>query len=449
MAEKETKFFKETSEVENTPVEEEIHVMHDYLKDKKVKKPQFLAGMGITKQKKAFPLWLIWVFLGLIFISFAAIFYFSPNTVLSLFGEKKTGGLVGNLPPSKEVKITNGIINTQSQPQVSPAETLRAELKEGDEIIIQAELYLPAGALPGGERLTLEGRPPLAETGDKYKVIDGVFTISPQTDLNKPLTLKIFYQEKNIEAEQEDDLKIGYFKEGFWIILPTEVDIEKNILSTNLSSLYSGTFAPLILEEKKTEKTTQEISPGVFLGEDSDNDGLTDKEEEFFNTDKNNPDTDNDSAPDGLEIMNLYSPRQGGGTKLAGTDLVKTYSNQTFKYSLFYPASFVPKVMPDSEESEIIISSDAGEFFSLVVQDNPETLAIDEWYKKQISEMDGQEIKKTSVDGQNAVWSLDGLTIYIGKDDKILAFTYNIGGGTVANFKSTYLMMIKSLNFLE
>lgn len=449
MAEKNIKILDTANKEINNLPREEIHVMADYFKGKGTKKKQYFANGNVIKQRKNFPLWLIWIFLGLIFISFAAIFYFNPNSILSIFGEGKTN--IVNPPPIKEVKTTNEIINARPQSNVSQEETLKADLREGDEIIIRAELYLPESALPVGEKLTFEGSFPLGET-DKYKIIDGIFKVFPLINLEKPLTLKIFYQDTNIKAEQEDDLKIGYLKDGFWIILPTEVDIDKNILSTSLSSLYSGTFAPLILEDKKIsqENQTQEIAPGISLGDDTDNDGLTDKEEEIFKTDKNNPDTDNDSTPDGLEIINLYSPLSGQGAKLADSDLVKIYNNQTFKYSLFYPSSFVPKVMPESEDSEVIISSDVGEFFSLVVQDNPEGLSVEEWYRKQIGEIDsGREIKKINVDSQDAVWSLDGLTLYIEKNDKICAFTYNVGGGTVANFRSTYLMMIKSFKFLE
>ena len=41
---------------------------------------------------------------------------------------------------------------------------------------------------------------------------------------------------------------------------------------------------------------------------DSDNDGLTDAEEEVYGTDKNNSDTDGDGYTDGAEVQNGYNP---------------------------------------------------------------------------------------------------------------------------------------------
>ncbi len=441
--EKENLESKEASEkIQSTPLlpEEEIHVMSDYLKRKG---PPPVFG----KPKKSFPLWLIWVFLGIIFIGFAGAFYLKPEFFLSFFTEKPRPFI--NQPINQPVVNISKIVNKEEilSPQVSPEETLKGELKRDDEVIVSAELYLPEGALPLGEKLTLDSAFYL-EPEEKYKIIGGIFRISPLITPLKPLNLKIYYSQKEVESLWEDDLKIGYLKEGFWIILPTEIDTEKNILSTTISSLYSGTFAPLVLKEKTLpKKELQEIAPGIYLSEDSDNDGLTDKEEEIYKTNKDDPDTDKDGFSDSSEIINLYSPLSAG-TKLAETDLIKIYTNQTFGYSLFYPAPFLPREMPESEDREVVISSETGEFFGIVVQDNLEMLPIENWYKKQIKGLETDKLVKTEVDGHEAVWSLDGLTLYIGKGDKIYVFTYNIGGATIANFKSTYQMMIKSFKFL-
>jgi len=423
--------------------EGEIHVMDDYLK-RKEKKP---TSVFIGKPKKTFPLWLIWIFIGLIFIGFAGLVYFKPEIFLSFFTQKQK--LVSNQPVINVPQTINQeLVNQEIPPKVSPEKTLKAELKENEEVIVSAELFLPEGAIPFEKEINIEASSYL-EPEEKYKIIGGVFKISPLVSILKPLSLKIYYSQNQVESVWEDELKIGYLKEGFWIILPTEVDTERNILSTELSSLYSGIFAPLILKEKiQPKKELQEIAPGIYLGEDSDNDGLTDKEEEIFKTDKNNPDTDHDSYSDGSEIINLYSPLSPLA-KLAETDLIKIYSNETFGYSLFYPASFVVKVMPDSEDKEVVISSETGEFFSIIVQDNPEEIPVSEWYKKQVKEIQTDKLAKTEVDGYEAVWSLDGLTLYIGKEDKIYILSYNIGGGTIANFKSTFLMMIKSFKFFR
>jgi len=435
-------------------LEEEIHVMSDYLKSKKRGSTPIFSA----KPKKTFPFWLIWVFIGFIFIGFAGLFYFQPELIFSLF--IKAPPPIVNQPTlvnqpatiNKESVVNEAPINQPINFQVSPEETLKTEIEKDGVVVIRAETYLPEGAIPPGEKLNFTSSLIGENEEEKYKIISQtVFKFSPLINLLKPIKLSIFYQESEIESSWEDDLKIGYFKEGFWIILPTEVDPEKNTLMTTISSFPSSTFAALVLKEKISakEKEVQEIAPGIILAEDDDNDGLTNEEEKIYQTNKDNPDTDNDSYADGSELINLFSPLQGSGAKLADSGLIKIYTNETFGYTFFYPLSFIVKVMPESEDKEVIISSETGEFFGIVVQENNDLLSIEDWYRKQVKELNKPEIKKTVVNGQEAVWSLDGLTLYIGKGDKIYAFTYNTGGSPKANFKSTYLMMIKSFKFLE
>lgn len=49
---------------------------------------------------------------------------------------------------------------------------------------------------------------------------------------------------------------------------------------------------------------------------DTDNDGLEDYMESYYNTDPNNPDTDGDGYKDGDEVKNGYDPTKSGNTKL-------------------------------------------------------------------------------------------------------------------------------------
>ncbi|MFA6533932.1 MAG: hypothetical protein WCT37_02035 [Patescibacteria group bacterium] len=56
----------------------------------------------------------------------------------------------------------------------------------------------------------------------------------------------------------------------------------------------------------EVEKILSEAKP--VLGPDADNDGLSDSEEKFYGTDKNNPDTDGDGYKDGEEVQKGYNP---------------------------------------------------------------------------------------------------------------------------------------------
>ncbi|MBD3359763.1 MAG: hypothetical protein GF365_03615 [Candidatus Buchananbacteria bacterium] len=63
---------------------------------------------------------------------------------------------------------------------------------------------------------------------------------------------------------------------------------------------------------------------------DYDNDGLADQEEEkVYNTDRNNPDTDQDGYPDSLEIFHGYSPVQNNAARLNKVTLNIPYINES------------------------------------------------------------------------------------------------------------------------
>jgi hypothetical protein len=53
---------------------------------------------------------------------------------------------------------------------------------------------------------------------------------------------------------------------------------------------------------------------------DTDGDGLSDEDEQMYYTDINNPDTDGDGYPDGLEVKNGYSPHKGPGVQMHQND---------------------------------------------------------------------------------------------------------------------------------
>lgn len=58
------------------------------------------------------------------------------------------------------------------------------------------------------------------------------------------------------------------------------------------------------------------IPDGIDKGEDSDSDGLTDDQENYFGTDSNKADTDGDGYKDGEEVKNGYNPNGVGKLEL-------------------------------------------------------------------------------------------------------------------------------------
>ncbi len=384
--------------------------------------------------------WLIWLIVGLAIASTLGFYFWQKGQRAKVSGAPKI-----EKPAAKEEK---------KEEEKSKTVTVKTEIKnDSGEVLFWAELALEEGALePGKEtEIKMEINKAGFETSlSGYRIVAGFFRLSPENLIfKKPGNLKIYYQENQIEKRWENNLTIAYLKEGNLIPLKSTLDLENNFLSIDLDFLPAQDFA-LSVEESKTIPQTDEmpISPGIPSSQDSDQDGLTDVEEDLYSANKNNPDTDRDGLSDGKEIINLTNPlsKEEGSIVLSG--LVSVYTDAVFNYSFFYPTSWIARAIPETENREVMITTNTNEFFTITVVNNEEKLSPLEWYKKQSPGVDG-ELEETLINGIKALWSPDRLTVYLAGQDKIYAFSYKIGVEREANFKTTFKMMIKSWQFIE
>jgi len=189
----------------------------------------------------------------------------------------------------------------------------------------------------------------------------------------------------------------------------------------------------------------------IETGDDADKDGLTDLEEYIYGTDINNKDTDNDGMSDSKEVINLRDPKQAESSKdLISSGTVKLYTNPVYNWSIFYPFSWLVREVPETQSREILIITETSEFFSITIQDNPNDLDLKQWYLAQSPGVKEEQLSLTKIKGKDALWSPDGLTLYL-KDGKGKVFTisYNLGTLQKANFQTTFQMMINSFQYVE
>jgi hypothetical protein len=215
-------------------------------------------------------------------------------------------------------------------------------------------------------------------------------------------------------------------------------------VSASVSAFLSNNFSLVIDRSLLVEDMNMEGKLPATT--DSDGDGLTDTEEELYNTDKLMADTDGDSYPDGEELINLYSPVAGNGAKLATSSLINIYTNLVYKYTVFHPAGWLARPL-DETNQEALITSATGETIEIIIMDNPDNISIETWYRNQMAGMDIDELERDKIDGQDAVWSIDGQTLYTAYAGRIYSLTYHHGSHEKLNFKTTFKMMIKSFKF--
>ena len=215
------------------------------------------------------------------------------------------------------------------------------------------------------------------------------------------------------------------------------------ILEKGVENYPAGTFeinsSQVIKQVDETSNV--EISSSI----DTDSDGLTDVEETLLGTNPALADTDGDTYSDLSELESGYDPTQKG-KKLVEGKMFTTYTDAVSKFSLKYPTAWTKTV----NDQVAIFQAATGEFVQVIIQDNPQKLSARDWY---LATLAGQAVDTTKVQpiigvSFDAVTSLNGLNVYISKDDKIIVLSYNVGNLDKANFKTIFNLMIKSWKWL-
>jgi hypothetical protein len=421
---------------EELETEEFISVMPTKFRKEKKKRPvvsEAIIEKPIKKPKGKIFLILSLVILILLIIGGGISFYFWAKNYLET---RKPITVPTVRPPtiekeSKELKLLAEILDPQTNESLSTA-----------------ELFFPAGALVQEKVYEFKGLfNPIEVPTSTYQYLAGVYKIGPEIPIiKKPINLKITYNPKIVDSSWENEIKFGYLKNDNWITLTGQLDLNTHTYFISFEAFPSETFALLIEKEKIKPKTEEiQIGPEIVSSSDQDNDGLTDKEEEIYHTNINDPDTDKDNKADGFEIANLLDPTHPEGTLIL-SGLVKVYTNSKYLYSFYYPSNWLIKPIPETDLTQILVITETGEFFEVSVENNPDKLPLKDWYFKQVGE--SVYLREVEINNQKAIWAPDYLHLYIGKDDKIYILTYNLGTEEQAHFKTTFRMIISSFQFI-
>lgn len=196
------------------------------------------------------------------------------------------------------------------------------------------------------------------------------------------------------------------------------------------------------LESENWPKAEKQEVLTFKSGMDSDQDGLTDKEEELLGCDPNMADSDGDSYGDLSELMNLYNP--AGAGNVLDNENIRQYFNGTFGYSAFYPGGW-PQSSVGGDESIIFKSSD-NHFIQIMSQPNAEKIQIEDWYNKQFDTDFVQKEKKVIAENWRGIKSEDGLIVYLADNslNYIFIITYNPGLDDTLEYVNIFEIAIKS-----
>lgn len=177
---------------------------------------------------------------------------------------------------------------------------------------------------------------------------------------------------------------------------------------------------------------------------DEDSDGLTDIEEELWGTNGAAADSDGDTFPDATEITNLYNPAGVTPERLVDAQLVSTYINPEYQYSMYYPKTWIAQAV-DEGKKEVLFTSITQEFVSVRVLPFPTDMPFAEWFAKTFpAEQLASYVPFVNKFKISGVMSVDGMVAIITDGAHVYLLTYNGGTRDEINYRTTFKMMVQS-----
>ncbi|MDO8435359.1 MAG: hypothetical protein Q7S89_01625 [bacterium] len=209
-------------------------------------------------------------------------------------------------------------------------------------------------------------------------------------------------------------------------------------------------FVAMVSIPSVTTPTLENAGPMTEVppAPDSDQDGLTDIEEQLLGTDRLNPDTDGDTYKDGAEVLAGFNPKKGNRADLATSGLLNKYTNPLFGYGILYPSSFLARAI-DETNREVLFTAVTGELITVTVDDQVQHPTLDAWYKDQFPDVADTATFTAEVGGVPARYSPDGLSLYFLKDGRLFAIGYNPAAATQMGYPTIFKRMIKDFTFKQ
>lgn len=273
-------------------------------------------------------------------------------------------------------------------------------------------VILAMALLIGAVYVLLSSSAPQANQNISTETSNILETVEPETLPNEN-------ESNSANNNIEDETNVGDIVD---VVEPTEPDADSDTVPADAAPL-PPTIAP--------------------RGIDQDGDGLTNIEERLFGTDDQLTDSDTDTFIDTVELLNGYNP--AGTGLLNETDLFSEYINENGGYRLLYPTIWQPA---PSGRNGVQFPTGTGETILVILQNNPNKLALLEWYQ-QVTGLQASEIKTKTIGNVVGVLSDDERTFYFAlpsRPDVIFVVNHSIGSKRTVDFGTTVEFMIRSFS---
>jgi len=375
------------------------------------------------------------VYVGFLIITKKPVFNFNSTPVDN--GEVISATSNPPVNTSPAVATTSEVVIDLSDPEQAYLQ-LRLKLDQALTLEDYFNIFI-AGASQGKAQELMEQTMGLDQLSESQKSS----TLSISKSMLIPLeptdhiTKEINGDQATLTITKADSGRVGVvtmlLEEGQWRLDDEHWQDEGSEVSTT-----PETVGPEATETSTVTTTEELLIEELALDNDTDQDGLTDKEEALLGTKSDIVDSDSDGYDDLGEIKSGYDP--ASRAKLVDNRNLKIV--QQGPWSVLVPTMWTQQL---GRDNSAIFRADDGQFIQLTIMDKVAGQGLASWYQQAFNV---EQIPEITVKGSNEVGlSPDGLTYYITRPEfnYLIALTYNPEVNHLLSYNNIFHLMIDNL----
>jgi len=216
------------------------------------------------------------------------------------------------------------------------------------------------------------------------------------------------------------------------------------IATTTVATTTVATTTPVV---------TDLITP-PRISADTDRDGLTDIEEGVVGSSVTDPDTDDDTYQDGIEINNNYSPIVAGSaaaSKLSAAKFVTSTATDFVdsNFSTFIPTLWTINRLPANRQ--LTVTTQTGEIIKMTAKPNIQGLSPSAAILQAYPQLNIGQLTPITAGSLSGVVSPNGLNIYLTDTGRstIYVVEYIKDAGVDMRYPALLMMMVKNIKMVQ
>ena len=144
-------------------------------------------------------------------------------------------------------------------------------------------------------------------------------------------------------------------------------------------------------------------------------------------------------------MVNLFSPVAAGQARLIDSQLVSTYINPDYKYTIYQPTAWIARAVDETTHKDVMFTALSGEFVEITALPFPTGQAFPDWFHQNFpNEVLATYQPFTNRFHVSGIMSPDKTVAFITDGGSVYLIRYDGGTREEINYRSTFVMMVQS-----